>query len=353
MKILNCAIHNIKKLKTQHLTMFLLISISTIISTFGILFYTGYIVNYYSDEENVKCLSVEIDKNADKDAIYDFASELRCLRGLNNIVLLEDDYIEYYTADEIPVIGEYSISFSDDLLIGKAYNFDSTKNNALITEYTTANLQIKGNPINYSVKNNELYICGVLKFNKYEGYIVPVNYFIENYKTKIVNADFTVLDNSILDNEINLLISKYQSIITNSTFSMENSIFDNENFISTFVQILLIFCIAIINIFAMIAFWLKSLNKDFKIYLICGLNKKSLIAIIMVQSVLLFTANELVGLLLYLLCLNIFAYLGIVINGFISIYLLAFLVVFLISVIGSFIVSLRIARQHKIYILKD
>lgn len=352
MKTIFCAIHNIKKLIKQHIFLFCIICIGVAMSTFGILFYTGYISNYFCGSEDGQTINISIKDNADKSRINDLAADLYNINGFNYIAVSGEDYQEYDTSNSNCVLGEYSADFNENLLVGDTFDFNSTDNVALITEYAVMNMEIEGNPVGTKVNNDSLKVVGVLNFNLYEGYIVPVKYYINNFEAKVFNVKYSEEQRSEIKDIINEKLSDYSDIIENCSFEY-SSPFANNDFIITFIQILLIFCIAIINIFTMISFWVKSLKNEFKIYLIYGSSKMRIIATIMLQSIILFVLSSLLGITAFLVCSGVFVDLGIIISGHIFTYITAYAIVLLISIIQSFVLALRAAQQQEIYKIKE
>ena len=352
MKTIFCAIHNIKKLIKQHIFLFCIICIGIAMSTFGILFYTGYISNYFCDSEDGQTVNISIKDNNDISRINDLADDLYNIDGFNYIAVSGEDYQEYDTLNSNCILGEYSADFDDNLLVGDAFDFNSMDNVALITEYAVMNMEIDGNPVGTKVNNDSLKVVGVLNFNLYEGYIVPVKYYINNFETKVFYVKYSNAQGDEIRDLINEKLSGYSDIIEDCSFEY-SSPFDNSDFVMIFMQILLIFCVAVINIFTMISFWVKSLKNEFKIYMVYGSSKMRIIVIMMLQSIILFVLSSLLGIILFFVCSGVFVDFGIIIRGHIFTYVTAYAIVLLISVVQSFILALRAARQQEIYKIKE
>lgn len=353
MKAVICAVHNLKKFISQHFFLFLIIFIGIAFSVFGILFYSGYIANYFCDTSEIQTVTIKIKNNSDKSTINSLVTDLYNISGFNNIVLSNDEPEKYDVLGSLSVIGEYDTDFKDNLIVGNSFDFNSTEKSTLITEYATANLEIQGNPVGSTLSSDKLTVIGVLISNIYEGYIVPVKYYISNYETTHINIGYSTTLGHDLKSIVAEKTSAYSDIITDYMFKNESNPFYNSDFVFTFLQIMLIFFIAIINIFTMIFFWLKTLKNEFKIYMIYGASKINIIITTVLQSLILFLMSSLFGALIFVFLSPSLAQLGIIIEGHFYTYLVTFLIIFLISIINSLVIALKTANQQNIYIIKD
>lgn len=359
MKILKLVFRNIKKMLRFHPFCFLAIILGITVSSFGILYYTGQLLDVYYcsliDSNLTMKIQIESDTNANE--IKLLLQKLEEINKMQEITLFEkepDKNSANYTVEDIPVIGLYSLNNEERILLGRNFEKEENKNNLIVNEAMVSMLGIEEMPIEKRVKmqGQEYSIVGMVSYSNYNAFMVPIYYYMENYDTQYIVCSFSEIMNKTMIKNIKDTIKQFDFIKTYQMPQKGNP-FLSRNFMTEFIQVVAIFTVAMLNILTMMSFWVKQSRKMYSVYTICGCNKKKNRFIIMLQVVLLSGSSILLGSAIFAVAVPILQKRGLMEVK----YSMDFIKVIIMLMIGAFLFAIRLAlkecKEEKIYMIKE
>ena len=314
---------------------------SITLSVLGMLFYSGYFLyDYYKNETDSEVVISLKENSSSKDVI----------NLLRDISIKEKHISEMWVYKDSPenaeVIGGYNKQWKDHTLVGKAYHIKDDKPYVLIAESLVESMEKFDKPTDKKVviKGKELRIGGVIPYSDYDNYILPICFYINNYETDYINIKFDgkyykKLLKSVLDK--NELVKEYDIEDKNPFFS--------EDFMSAFIQILLIFSAVLINVFCMAYAWIKKFNKKFKIYAICGGTRTDIVEITMLQTFIVMFSGVALGNILFIILKEIIKSDEIVYQNSYVPYLGISLIIVVILMLFSYVLAIKSTKTDIIY----
>lgn len=348
-------IQNLKKLIKEHIVIFIIIVLGLAVSTFGMLFFSGYFADsYYKTLQGEVCsIQLSINSGTNSGEIENVLSSLTNIEKGNVIsVVVSNSKISssYVPQSSIPVIGKYSVSDKERILLGHYYNSDENSPVVLISEQCASMIDVSSTPINQliSIGGNQLTIIGILISGEI-GYIVPVNYYVNHYPVTNIKISF---NQKITRDEFKSIVNAYPKQISNYELNYQASPFFSVSFLPQLVQILLIFSFTFINIVMIISLWQKYYIRQYKIYYICGCTKTKTFSVISVQIIILSIISIIFGLLLYLVCLSKFELLGLVSEKINDCFLMCFYILLLI-IVFAVVLSKKIVNNLGLYKIEE
>jgi hypothetical protein len=345
MKKIYLATNNILGLIRNNSLILYVIFIGITLSVFGILFYSGYFFeNFYSSQVSEK-VYFEIKKNADKDKIKEL---------LKKIKVNDDNVMTIYVSDDNPeeckVVGGYDYSWNNRMLVGKVNSIDSEEPNVIVAECSLEVLDSAVSPIGNEVvcDNDKFSISGIAPFTEYDNYVVPVTYYINNYDVRYINVHYR---KNIRTGELRKAL-RISEIVKDYKVK-KNIPFTSEDFVSSFIQILLIFSVVITNVFCMTYYLMKKFKKKFTIYSICGATPKDILVITVIQTLIIMICGTVVANILYALFISCIKDYGIVYCKNYLPYFITSLLVMIILIIFSVLLAGRTTKEDTIYYVVD
>lgn len=342
---------NIKKLIKEQRTMFLIIVLSLTVSSFGVLFLSGFFAySYYASSGNKGCsIQIELAKNTPSLVIENLISNLTTDTFLSVTVSDGEVPKTLDTNAEISVIGQYSNSDKQKILTGRYF---LPKENApvIVMSETYATTVGLTSPLSQSIilGSTQYSVVGIL-FNAEPAYIIPVDYYIQNYPvTNIVMSYSHEVNDATLLNAIR----PYSSNIIKQSITHQKSPFLSSDFVSPLIQILLMFSFTFLNIAIVISLWQKYFLRQYSIYYICGCTELDIIVIIILQIMLLSLVGLLLGLGTYVMMLPLFSKLSLI-NETLSDCLIITGLLFCLILVFAIILSIRIVRTQETYKVEE
>ena len=258
--------NDLKRLIKYNKLTFIIVSVSMMFVTFGVFFYAGYIAWGYEDVESEIYFDVYLDKHVSKESIKNLVEKLQNDKIIQMSVAESKEDVD--AEDKHTVIGEYSKSQISFRTAGKPFGLNDNEDGVIIyiddiDNSLIDNKTVVGNVI--KIDGKEFPIREVIGTIDYRPPSTCVNYYINNFNTQYIRL---IYDNkNIKKNIINILDNN--KIVEKYDIQKNKPVILTIDFWYTFSQILLMFCIIIINSF-MISYWIKQQQKVYNIYKICG-----------------------------------------------------------------------------------
>lgn len=260
MYLLKLVFRNIIKMYRESRAIFLYISFGIIAAVFGILFYSGYLMSYFSSGNAVNELSIDISPEQSRDSVVQIVSEIMDESSFKSINLYSGNTRSF---GGISVTGMYDASAEKRMGYGEIYDKYETGSYAVVSDSVASQLGITGvltgRKIVYDGREYE--ITGMYSW-PFDIFIPPLC-FTEIYDVRRIDAEF----NEKLTDEFLLKLKEYDL-----KYSVKNNsnIFNSGDFVFSFVIVVLIFSVSFLNILVMFSFWKTRMKNTFTAYHICG-----------------------------------------------------------------------------------
>lgn len=345
--------NNLKKLIYEHRGVLLIVILSMIISTFGVLFFSGYYAySYYSltDKENCK-ITITLNSESTNEEISNLLLELTQPKfaSITSLTVSEG---------EPPQIGSSELSTSiigkkyfdnERILVGRHFKENENEPVMLLSENMLSTLGIEEPFVEDITLDSISYsIIGVL-FNSEPAYIIPIPFYLQHYRVTNICAVYASIPEK---DYINDFVISNQSVISSYNVEFFSSPFQSPGFLAEIIQIFLIFSFSFLNIVSVIIFWQKLFSKQYSIYHICGCTKTMITGCISLQIMIVSIVAIMIGLALYLFFLPLFIQLSIVYES-VSDCLIITGIVFIITFIFTIILSHKIATKQENYKVEE
>ena len=355
MNILLLIFHNIKKLITHNTITFLVVVLCLVISTFGILFYSGYIYKSSMERQSDRGVKIilTINEQTPKDEIKEIIETLSSKEAIQNVLVAADQPNQ--NEERYTLVGEYNVLYKDRLLFGNYFGRDENKPVVVMPENIIP--QVVGlniNPIgkNINVGDVDFTIVGMVSYMLIDNLVIPVDYYLDKYPTRYIEITYEKLLSKDKYDFINTFVGSNSNIIYYEIDKPTNVLL-TLSFWMEFGQVLLIFSIIIINVFMIMFFWIQRSKLTYNIYSIYGGSKLQVLNVIAGQSVLIILYSILLGSLLFYLFSDVFVKANLIVSNKPLFYLITIGIEFLITVIFTIISSYKANKNNEIYIIKE
>lgn len=338
MKSVYIIVHNIKNLAKKNRMILSLVIVSTVVSTFGILFYSGYILkNYYDTQSKIQQeMEVTFKEEVNKQQVHEVLKKLinkekRLIKvqvsdydqnshASDTTIIMESDKEDENTS--VAVMGEYVTTYGKLLEAGRGIKLEEIGPLVLIPEELTNYIEYEVTPINkrFSTGGKEFEVVGVLGYSENDGIIVPVNYYIDHFPVNHLRICYAQALSKENRQALERILIKSQVIEDYQFTKVAFALFSSDFWIE-FIQILIIFVVIIINIFVLIYFLMNRMKRSYKIYSICGGSSSRVYKIIVLQTFFLILVGITIGLIVYLCSLSILARYELVYDRMLSLYM--------------------------------
>ncbi|MCJ7839573.1 hypothetical protein MUB24_01350 [Lederbergia sp. NSJ-179] len=369
MNLIALSINNIKSFFIQKRLLFLMIIFGLIISTFGLQFYTGFLMNSAKSASFLSnsTVSITLEDHTTSKEVKDLIDIMtgkmiptpkrmtlfQEVPGNDNETVVTTDGTEQTTVDKlgekIPVIGEI-INDPVWIVTGRNFTEKDTSSVALVTDSFLQKMNIQdpiGKKIIYGDKTFTL--IGVdMNYDLDTSISVPIPYFTKNYKTALIKCNFGKMLSS---KQRTYLINKLNEMkfVSSYTIPVPTSPMKSEVFLFAFIQVLLIFVVSLVNIFSLQHYWIKHNKRLYGIYTLCGCKRKQLSFLLVLNSVIIALLPILLGQILYRILESVFIRYGVVVVSGFSTYFLVGFVLVMITVILNFLFVIRFNRNRELY----
>lgn len=323
MYLLKLVFRNIIKMYRESRAIFLYISFGIIAAIFGLLFYSGYLMTYFSSGNTINELSIEFENEESKELILQIISDTMNESSLDSVYVYSGNQ---GGNGEIVTVGMYDARYNEHMCYGKFYEKTETKPYAVISDVTAERLGIFG-----VVEGKEIAI-GDIKYEilgmhrSAQEICIPPLYYIENFDVNSIRAEF----NKRLSDKF---LSKIENYGIKYKLKNNEDIFSSGEFVFNFIMVILIFSVSFLNIFAMFSFWKTRMKNTFSVYFICGC--KNLEKLILISGIVTVTIiiNSMIGFGAFLILFRKFTNLGVIARLPYMNYLMVFLFVLMILVV--------------------
>ena len=293
--------NNFKKLIYQHKGLLLIVVLSMMISTFGVLFFSGYYAySYYSitDKENCK-ITITLNSESTNEEISNLLLELTQgeFASITSLSVSEG---------ELPQIGASELSTTligkkyfdnERLLIGRHFMDNETEPVMLLSENMLLTLGIEEPFVeDITIDSISYSIIGVL-FNSEPAYIIPIPFYLQHYRVTNICAVYANIPEK---DYINDFVISNQSVISSYNVEFFASPFQSPEFLAEIIQIFLVFGFSFLNIVSVIIFWQKLFSRQYRIYHICGCTQTMITRCVSLQIMIVSMVAIMLGLALYL-----------------------------------------------------
>ncbi len=361
MKILITAYRNIKSLIHHHCFLFIVILFSVALSSFGIFFYSGYFLYSYYDTVglNRNHLSIQLQDGTQPEAISEIIQQLTSIGTdqVRKLTVHENSDIQRngsYSAQSIPVIGVYRPEYAKRVLLGRFFTPQENAPSIVLSEFITEVLEFHQSPVGSSISigGDEFKVIGMISHSYEDGYLIPIEYYIKHFPASLIDIIYVPeLSRSKLKNICEAL--SQNSNILSCEITSPSSPFLSSDFMLSFLQIILIFCAAFINIISMLYFWNRLCRQTYRIYSICGSSPGQKFSIILMQTLALMVPSVAAGFLLFTALLPVLGHLKLVYASHMENYLFIGAVLMIIVFCASILLAVRNLKEREIYIIKE
>jgi hypothetical protein len=368
MNLIALSINNIKSFFTQKRPLFLMIIFGLIISTFGLQFYTGFLMNSVKSATFLgnNTVSIILEDHTTPKEVKDLIDLIRgeIIPTPKRMTLFQEVPVDDGTVatngvtdqttvdklgEKIPVIGEM---INDPVWIetGKNFTENDTSSVALVTDSLLQKMNIQdpiGKKVMYGDKTFTL--IGVdMNYDLDTSISVPIPYFTKNYKTALIKCNFGKM---LSPRQRTYLINKLKEMkfVSSYTIPVPTSPMKSKVFVFAFIQVLLIFVVSLVNIFSLQHYWIKHNKRLYGIYTLCGCKSKQLSVLLVLNSVIIALLPILLGQILYRILESVFVRYGVVVVSDFSTYFLVGFVLVMITVILNFFFVIRFNRNTELY----
>ena len=351
MKTFRLILHNIKRIAIHNRATFFIVIFSLIITTFGVLFYSGYIYNVSMERRIDYGEKLELYVSADSSTqdLKDIISKIEHEQDIQSILVSYEKPTQQDGTYDI--VGEYNKLYSERILSGKYFERDEKNGVVVLPEYSVGEIAGYNEfPIGKTLEldNTNLTIMGVISFLSTDYLVVPVDYYIENYSTEYICCTY----NNSIQNNLYEELSADTNIESICVISQKPILFTTSFWIE-FGQILLIFTASIINLFAIIWFWIVSNKRTYNIYSICGSSKAKIICLITGQSFMVIFTGTILGAGLFSVFANVLGKYNLIATENLLLYLLVTILMLCITFLFSIIVTIKSNISNEIYHIKE
>lgn len=339
------ALYNLKYMIQSGNKLFLIVLFSMTISVFGILFYSGYFLYNYDEASSGSKLSVTVQTQAESREICNLISELE----LQNIDFQRVNLFPP-ESEESKIIGEYNLQYNSQILLGENYSLHEERAYIILAEYMVDFIEDGELPIgkHINVDGYDFEILGIVPITDYDYYLVPIDYYAQNFPVEKLEFLFSRKLTKSEEQSIRNLIEDKQFVI-DYKIRKSSSPFASSDFITIFVQILLIFVTVIINIFCMTYYWIMHFKKNYRIYAVCGAGTGSIIEMILIQTIIIMFSGVVLGNIIFSVFMAFTTKYELVYQKEYTSYLVVSIVVFSILVCFSFVLAKKATKTDVIY----
>lgn len=336
------AINNIINMIKAKNKLLFLVFISMSVSMFGMLFYSGYFLQLYYSSEKGSDIAITLFSDTSNEEV----------EKLINLLEIKDGVIDHLITapeDEPVVIGEYNKSWDRTICLGKNYSLEEIEPKLFVTESQIDFVEDGDTPIGFKPNfDKNLKIAGVVPYNDYDAYTLPILYYVRNYQTKeiIINYE-NVLSKKVTSN-IREALSNNKNV-ESFNIARTNNPFASEDFMSEFLLVMLIFGVITINVFCLAYNWVLHFKKNYKIYAVCGGDRRTILEIVMTQTSIVMVLAILLGNIVFVVFQQFVKNYGLIYVSDYNTYFVISIIETFVIMIFSYILARIIVNSNTIY----
>ena len=308
----------------------------------GLLFYAGIAFKIFYNEKSGGSVDIQISES-NPEALISLLNELK--HGYGDI-----EYIEAYDSGRDDLMGYYNMNFYDCLSSGKAYSLDED-GDVLLLDESKVRLErdggfVVGKVVNLGDKSYRL--IGTLVFSDQDCYMLPIDNFVKNYSTSRLKIGYT---NALKRRDVNALKKylKNSACVSDVKIVRKKSIFEVSYIVTLFAEIWLMFSVVILNIFAILYYWLVFFKRNYAVYRVCGASNNLNVRMIAIQSMLFVFIGMVIGNLIYMGLLSVISAYDVVYGYSYMPYIKFSGLVYVVLMVFSIIHAIRFGKKEEIY----
>lgn len=365
MKNMIAVYRNIKALVKHHCFLFIVVISGILLSTIGILFYSGYFLYSYYETTglNRNNLSIQLQAETQPQAVSEILHELTSAGTDQVLQLTAYDKLNPHknslssssdSAQDLPAIGVYRPDYAKSLLLGRFFTPQEDDPHIVLSEFSTDVLGYSQSPVGSSIQigDTAFKVIGMISHSYENGYLIPIHYYINHFKTLLIDITWLPDMSRSQLNDIRETILQNSHVLS-CEITTPPGPFLSPDFLLSFLQIILIFCAALINIVSLLYFWNRLSWRKYQIYSVCGSRPGQKASIILMQTLALMVPGIAAGFLLFLALLPVLGRLHLVYAAQVENYCLIAAVLLLIVTGISVLIAWRSAKENQIYRAKE
>jgi hypothetical protein len=356
MKSFYLILSNLKKLMKHNIITLGVVLFSFSMIVFGILYYAGYILySYYSvSGNNIESVNVLFDDSITNEHINNILGVFDMKDNSCQQVIVAEEKDDL-SSGQGKLIGVFDKVFEKRLLSGNDFTQETDEPYILLTEYQIPDLiGYNINPIGEKVKinNTELKIDGVITHTNWDCMIVPVKYFINHFHVGYINYIYNRKLNNNEYSKLNESLKNIEGINSYQIVKQKSPLLTLEFWID-FTQIIIIYCLIILNLFTIIRFWVKQSKHSYNIYSVCGGSRLKVTFLIFGQTAIVYMISTLIGLSVFMILQKWLASLELVVSNHKYIFLIIAFIILFLACLFSILTIWKTNKSNEIYYVKE
>lgn len=349
---------NVKRMFYEKKVLFILVIISTAISTFGIFFFGDYLAAYYKDLANQMGDSLYIEGNLNetyKAKLIDGIEQLD-LTQISQIVCEQTEEEEGEDGNSI-IKGEYHNNYDNRMQSGETPAWDERRAYIVMDEFRASeiaddlqkNEKVLGQKL--KVDGKEYTVSGICTITEDNELIVPVLFYLNHYEANQVEISFQHK------------LSEREKERMETLFSLDNVVelkwtdlkepWEQTEFMISFVQLVGVFLLIGINIVMLIEYLLYRNKRKYCIYSICGGTDRDIRSIIFWQIFVHMLFGTVLGSILVAVFKQTIGNVEWLYRGSWYLYMWLFVIVVLIQAVTAYGLDWKMNRKLEIYQIEE
>ncbi|MCI8592586.1 MAG: hypothetical protein HFI88_09640 [Lachnospiraceae bacterium] len=339
------AFRNLKMMLVSKNKLLFIVFFSIALSVFGMLFYSGYFLYSFYEAGAGGRIEIKLTDPADRARVAGLVEILE-----KDGLPLEKLYLTEDGSDGITVMGGYNREWDDHMLCGRNHTLTEDAPSVIMAEYLVDFVEDGETPVGMRTEKDgaEFTVSGIVPYTDVECYVLPVRYYAGHYDTDRVTAWYKNNLSPAEGRNLREALQREGGIETLALANSRNPFLSSE-FVSEFVQVLLIFSVMVINAFCLAYYWITGFKKKFKIYAVCGARKKDIVKIAVLQTSMLMMGGTMLGNVFFVICKLAVRPFGLVYQGSYFPYGIVSLVVLAVMLLFSDLLAKKITGTDMIY----
>lgn len=348
---------NLKRMYIEKKALFLLVIISTAISTFGIFFFGDYLAEYYKNIESQMGDCLYIEGNLKEECKPQLINGIKKLKLAQVSEIICGDTQIQLNGESCVIKGEFHNNFEQRMLSGKLPAWNEKNAKVVLDEFQAENIadtiprgqKLIGYKLNMDGKTYT--VSGICSTTEEDELIVPVLFYLNHYSTNQVKISFQHTLSSQEKEKIEKLFAFDDLLEVNWTALKQP--WEQTEFMLNFVQLLGVFVCIGINVVVLIQYLLYRNKRKYCIYSICGGADRDIHTIIFNQIFIHMLLGTVSGLLLFRVFKFILGKVEWLYGGNWYFYMWIFVLIILIQVVTSCILEWKMRKNLEIYQVEE
>ena len=343
---------HLKKMQRSNRMLFWLVIISTMISTFGIFFFSGYIASNYDmtleGSGDELAIRQEFKKN-ESDELYKGLEEVTS-DGVLDIICTNSDVDK---DEEFWIMGEYHKNYDERMQSGRMVELNETEPYVVVEDFSIYEMEFEDTPIGeyIDINGSRYEIIGVCSLTTEREAMVPVAYYLNHYDTDYITITFSEKMTSDKKEKIEDKLKKYG--VQNMEWVNPAKPWDDSGFWVNFVQVALIFVIIGINVYILVQYMLHKNKRNYCIYSICGGTENEIMGIVFGQVFVHLLIGTIFGTILAFILFQVMKPMDLLYLDDWHIYIVVYLLVVLMYAVLAWSIQCKTLKNLEIYQIEE